>query len=32
MALVQKKAKDVPLLRGFQSIMKGIRSAIANDF
>ena len=35
MALVQKKAKDVPLLlcfQIFQSILKGIRSAIANDF
>ena len=32
MALVQKKAKDVPLLLGFQSILKGIRSAITNDF
>jgi hypothetical protein len=28
----KKKAKDVPLLLGFQSILKGIRSAIANDF
>ena len=28
----KKMAKDVPLLLGFQSTLKGIRSAIANDF